>query len=113
MKPSAARPSAGQTALRFPKLKEKGTTVEPPTKKVRKSRCTTGWDDPPPDQWERIPQDLRDEYGLIADAVLNEIERLGLVRPARAEPADRALAGDDKRSKLTKFLVRRDGPLKP
>jgi hypothetical protein len=41
MKPSA-RPSAGQTALRFPKLKEKGTTVEPPTKKVRKSRCTTG-----------------------------------------------------------------------
>jgi len=33
MKPSAARPSAGQTALRFPKLKEKGTTVEPPTKK--------------------------------------------------------------------------------
>jgi hypothetical protein len=40
MKPSA-RPSAGQTALRFPKLKEKGTTVEPPTKKVRKSRCTT------------------------------------------------------------------------
>ena len=40
MKPSA-RPSAGQTALRFSKLKEKGTTVEPPTKKVRKIRCTT------------------------------------------------------------------------
>jgi hypothetical protein len=38
---ASARPSAGQTALRFPKLKEKGTTVEPPTKKVRKSRCTT------------------------------------------------------------------------
>jgi hypothetical protein len=41
MKPSA-RPSAGQTALRFQKLKENGTTVEPLTKKVRKSRCTTG-----------------------------------------------------------------------